>query len=807
MKLAIIALFVVLVGFGLSSDAFAETVTTYGPSDSVKTFNTTWKVYDSDLTFTIPVITSGIYSVDWGDGTGWRTFVAEKATHTYDKLGIYKVKMTGDISHIDMDRADMPVPIMLLSVDQWGDTKWTSMANMFLNSYEMHLNAQDKPDLSKVTDMSGMFSRTLFNEDISDWDVSNVTDMFGMFYKAKVFNQDLSNWDISNVKNMQYFLLKANSFSTVNYDKLLHSFSQQNVQHDVYFDASPKYCAKGAIANKILTDEFKWDIRDSGKDTNEICDKIDAKPFITTWSIPGDSLTLTIPVSTTGTYTVDWGDNIKEDITANQAVHTYDTAGNYTVKMTDDISQISFGEYSDSKKLISVDQWGNTKWTSMQSMFKDARNMDILATDTPDLSKVTDMNSMFRGATSFNGDLSKWDVSNVKNMSFMFVSADSFNGDLSNWDVSNVTTMRAMFAVAHSFNQDLSNWRISNVNTMEQMFDGAIRLSTINYEKILVSFSQQNVQHGVEFGSVSNYCFKGDNARSILIEKYDWTIIDGRYDSLNNCLVAYDFSYIAQPNNVWHIDRMVPISGLYIPGLNVNDISSISASLGGKSFDDGERMPATIKKLGFNTYLATVLDHTTTKGLEFTISNDLHGNLVIQPLEAIYTPMDRDLSKNHEKYILATSESDWGYGLVDLKLVFDHPIQSEMPIYTLEGTLPDVFVIENVSIANISYMSASLAGKSINFDTPLPAKIVPIDDKKFLAFTIDNGNAKGVIFTMTTSGSGIVITLIEERYGDHPLDTDIMNGYTVHYVVDPAKSDWKYKILDLTGFQLFETIN
>ena len=37
---------------------------------------------------------------------------------------------------------------------------------------------------------------------------------------------------------------------------------------------------------------------------------------------------------------------------------------------------------------------------------------------------------MFYGATSFNGDLSRWNVSNVVNMGSMFLGATSFNRQL-----------------------------------------------------------------------------------------------------------------------------------------------------------------------------------------------------------------------------------------------------------------------------------------------------------------------------------------------------------------------------------------
>merc|ERR1712032_844078 len=68
---------------------------------------------------------------------------------------------------------------------------------------------------------------------------------------------------------------------------------------------------------------------------------------------------------------------------------------------------------------------------------------------------VTNMGGMFFYASSFNGDLSKWDVSSVTNMKEMFAAASSFNGDVSKWDVSSVSDMSAMFGYASSFAQTL----------------------------------------------------------------------------------------------------------------------------------------------------------------------------------------------------------------------------------------------------------------------------------------------------------------------------------------------------------------
>ena len=58
-------------------------------------------------------------------------------------------------------------------------------------------------DVSKVTDMSNMFWASQFNGDISGWDVSAVTNMHHMFVDS-VFNGDISGWDVSNVCDMSY---------------------------------------------------------------------------------------------------------------------------------------------------------------------------------------------------------------------------------------------------------------------------------------------------------------------------------------------------------------------------------------------------------------------------------------------------------------------------------------------------------------------------------------------------------------------------------------------------------------------------
>ena len=201
-----------------------------------------------------------------------------------------------------------------------------------------------------------------------------------------------------------------------------------------------------------------------------------ADAFITTWRTDSANQSITIPVGgSTARYSIDWGDNspAETDITGD-STHTYREADSYTVSISGGFERIYLnGQQPNAGRLASIEQWGDTRWTTMDAAFDGATNMVYRATDTPDLSGVTDMHRMFGDAYVFNGDLSSWDVSKVTDMSDMFIFAYDFNGNLSSWDVSSVTNMNEMFAVATSFNGDLSSWDVSKVTDMFAMFSAA----------------------------------------------------------------------------------------------------------------------------------------------------------------------------------------------------------------------------------------------------------------------------------------------------------------------------------------------
>ena len=150
----------------------------------------------------------------------------------------------------------------------------------------------------------------------------------------------------------------------------------------------------------------------------------------------------------------------------------------YDAADTPDLSGVASMEsmFRDTSFSANLSGWNVSQVTDTSRVFQGSFfNGDI---SDWNVSQVADMSHMFDGAEVFDGDLSKWDVSSVTDMSHMFDGAEAFNSDLSKWDVSSVTDMRVMFRDAFSFGSDLSKWDVSNVTSMQFMFSSAFSFNS-----------------------------------------------------------------------------------------------------------------------------------------------------------------------------------------------------------------------------------------------------------------------------------------------------------------------------------------
>ncbi|MFX1365649.1 MAG: BspA family leucine-rich repeat surface protein [Promethearchaeota archaeon] len=224
-----------------------------------------------------------------------------------------------------------------------------------------------------------------------------------------------------------------------------------------------------------------------------------------------------------------------------------DSMNGWDVSNVTDMSNMFYNAHSFNQPIGS---WDVSSVRDMSAMFRgaDSFNQPI---GSWDVSSVNDMELMFYMANSFNQPISDWDVWIVTNMQGMFLSADSFNQPINNWDVSRVTNMESMFSDT-SFNQPLDNWNVSRVTNMAYMFSWTssfnqplgswnvsrvtdmtdmfykVKLSTSNYDNLLLGWSQLPLQPNVNFNAGnSKYSNASENAKQFIITNFSWIITDG----------------------------------------------------------------------------------------------------------------------------------------------------------------------------------------------------------------------------------------------------------------------------------------
>ena len=282
--------------------------------------------------------------------------------------------------------------------------------------------------------------------------------------------------------------------------------------------------------------------------------------FITTWTIPegaSTDLERTITIPTTGSgydFTVNWGDDETTTHMGNAPMtkHEYAAAKTYTIRITRDFPRIFFQSASaaDKMKIQTIEQWGSTAWSSMESAFREASNLMIPAVDAPDLTEVTNMQSMFNRAGAFNQDINHWDTSNIQNMNSMFSSATAFNQDISGWDTAMVTNMSSMFRNAQAFNQSIGTWNTAKVTNMSSMFRDA------------TAFDQNiGTWNTAKVDDMSNM-FNGATAFNQPIGTWNTGMVDDMSFMFNGA-TAFDQNIGTTDDDRWNTAKVTTMNGMF----------------------------------------------------------------------------------------------------------------------------------------------------------------------------------------------------------------------------------------------------
>jgi len=416
-------------------------------------FITSWATNNNgssnNTSITIPTFLGEAYNydVDWdNDGIFDTIGVTGDITHDFGSIGTYIIAIKGIFPRIYFNNSGDKEKI--ISIESWGDNTWTSMENAFYGCVNLTSNTFDAPNLSSVTNMSNMLSGAItFDQNLGQWDISNITNMSGM--------------------------LDNSGLSLMNYDNTLMDWKQQGVQFNVPLGALNLIFCNADPDRTTLVNDFNWTI------IGDIYN-CPPEPFITSWITnnngSSNNTSITIPTFSGETYNydVDWeNDGIFDTIGVTGPItHDYGVQDTVMVAIRGTFPRIYFNNSGDKEKIISIDDWGNISWSSMENAFYGCANLTTNSGSIPDLSTVTNLSNMLSGASSFNIDLGQWDVTNVTNM----------NGMLDNSG-----------------------------------------LEFMNYDNTLISWKNQNVSN-ITLGAANlSYCY-GKEARDTLINNRNWVI-------------------------------------------------------------------------------------------------------------------------------------------------------------------------------------------------------------------------------------------------------------------------------------------
>lgn len=251
-----------------------------------------------------------------------------------------------------------------------------------------------------------------------------------------------------------------------------------------------------------------------------------AKPTIMSWDT---AKSRTVPVGP--------GTNIQ--ITVNGAAQTYTGSGTFTIPTSytgvvevavagmtalkwgnglSELKQIGNGvvtmDFSGSSA-FTISSALPTRFTSLAGMFANSTAASYTGLDTWNVSSVTDMTGIFKGAVNFNQNLSAWNTASVTTLQDAFNGCAKYNQPMGTWKTTNCRTMKNMFYGCSVFNQDLSTWDTIRVTDFSQMFMNAIAFNG--------NVSKWNTQSGNNFTSMF------ENATAFNIDISKWVMTGAQY--------------------------------------------------------------------------------------------------------------------------------------------------------------------------------------------------------------------------------------------------------------------------------------
>jgi hypothetical protein len=370
-------------------------------------------------------------------------------------------------------------------LQQWDVSEILTFSNMFNGAIRFNQNLNNW-DMRKAVSLDSMFKNAItFNQNITKWNTLRVTNMSGMFSGASSFDQNLGSW-LLRPNIVLDDMLDSSGLSCVNYSSTLIGWAAAAPITSKTLGAAGLGYGTNASSSRNVLLSRSWSIQ-GDRNTGVACIQ---PAFISRWdlSIAGSNdSTLSLPIVSTGPVSFFWeeqspGSASGQGVSQGDSIYINDLPSKSTITLhvlPNNLSQIKIDQHTDKDRLIAIEQWGTTTWTSMEKAFKGCQNLQITANGNPLLNNAQSLNEMFAGCVKLNSPstIGTWNVSNIQQMKGMFDGAVQFNQSIANWNVSNVVDFSYMFHNAHAFNQSIGNWNTRKAQNVEGMFSHALSFS------------------------------------------------------------------------------------------------------------------------------------------------------------------------------------------------------------------------------------------------------------------------------------------------------------------------------------------
>jgi len=547
----------------------------------------------NDFTLPIPTGTTVSMDVNWGDGN-LETITdssVSSLTHTYSSSNTYDISISGEFE-TKFNKGNQTHILKIIDVLQWGQT-FQALCTMEGCANLSTISAVDYPSRALIygflfrgcsslnADLSfwdtslaiGSFQETFsgatnFNGSLSGWTVKG--SLSEMFKDATSFNQDLSSWDVSNVTSFNLMFWGASSMDINNVNGWIYpegiSTSATELFDNRYLPGAYTDADINELSNFVLgldvsgqsdnvgaslmirgVSQFQTPILPQNlfpaaeSANNNLLSKGWAVPvpsspnlqMVVDTSLGGNTVSIGATIVGGNNFLIGWGDGTwyKGYGPESNSIpsHTYATSGQYTITVS--IGAIGFSFTVAGNDIQQVFQVTETSAASNAGTFefRNFTNLTLIDDDSFLLYRTT-LARFLQGATSFNQDISGWDVSGVTLFFNMFKDATSFNQDISGWDVSNGTNLSNMFNGATAFDQNLGAWTFKDGANIDFMLLSS-GISNANLANTIIGFNAEPLQ-GTSV-SWTNFCIATlSESATVGVDGYDGAAAKSAYDNI-----------------------------------------------------------------------------------------------------------------------------------------------------------------------------------------------------------------------------------------------------------------------------------